>query len=440
MTEIVALLQLVNHPSVKKPAKHILCLLSLALLAMSGRITMLNISRWTEQGGSYRTLQRFFDEEIEWAELFVVMVSVWFIKPGETVLLVGDTTVISKSGKQTFGVDRFFHSVIGKPVQGLAFEALSVVNPTTRQSYPVRMMQLVKQANPTKPPSKLKKEHKRRGRPKGSKNKNRRSVVFSEQQERHQKWIKATKRLLNSCRIQVTHFVYDGAFGNNVSAQLVQQCGLHLISKLRRDSALYFPYEGVQKMQGANRKYGQKLEYDRLSEVHLKSSTMEKGIQTDVFQMTLWHKRFADQLNIVIIRKTKVTHNKVAHIVLFSTDLTQGHQQMTDYYCLRFQIEFNFRDAKQFWGLEDFMNVKQRRVHNFANLSMMMVNVAHKLIESRRITQPYFSVNDLKAEFRGRKYALELLKLLPELPNELLIDSFFDQIGKLGSINVNRVT
>ena len=24
---------------------------------------------------------------------------------------------------------------------------------------------------------------------------------------------------------------------------------------------------------------------------------------------------------------------------------------------IRFQIEFNFRDAKQFWGLEDFMNL-----------------------------------------------------------------------------------
>jgi putative transposase len=28
-----------------------------------------------------------------------------------------------------------------------------------------------------------------------------------------------------------------------------------------------------------------------------------------------------------------------------------------DYYSLRFQIEFNFRDAKQYWGLEDFMNM-----------------------------------------------------------------------------------
>ena len=35
-------------------------LIALALLAMTGRVTMLGISRWTGSGGSYRTVQRFF--------------------------------------------------------------------------------------------------------------------------------------------------------------------------------------------------------------------------------------------------------------------------------------------------------------------------------------------------------------------------------------------
>jgi putative transposase len=36
--------------------------------------------------------------------------------------------------------------------------------------------------------------------------------------------------------------------------------------------------------------------------------------------------------------------------------------QIVDYYSLRFQIEFNFRDAKQHWGLEDFMNVSPQAI------------------------------------------------------------------------------
>jgi hypothetical protein len=43
-------------------------------------------------------------------------------------------------------------------------------------------------------------------------------------------------------------------------------------------------------------------------------------------------------------------------------------------------IEFNFRDAKQYWGLEDFMNVTPTGVTNAANLSLFMVNVAYRLL------------------------------------------------------------
>ena len=80
------------------------------------------------------------------------------------------------------------------------------------------------------------------------------------------------------------------------------------------------------------------------------------------------------------------------------------------------------------------MNVEQQPVHNFANLSMFMVTVAQLLIQQRRGNIPNFGVNDLKAEFRERKYASELLKLLPETLNELLIDDFFAKIGVLGRI------
>lgn len=89
--------------------------------------------------------------------------------------------------------------------------------------------------------------------------------------------------------------------------------------------------------------------------------------------MTLWHKLFTDQLNIVVIRKTKLEVWEASTYHTFLTDLKLSYEKIIDYYCLRFQIEFNFRDAKQFWGLEDFMNVKQKRIHNFTNLSMLMV-------------------------------------------------------------------
>ena len=35
----------------------------------------------------------------------------------------------------------------------------------------------------------------------------------------------------------------------------------------------------------------------------------------------------------------------VQHVLLFSTDLELDYKKMVDFYSLRFQIEFNFRDA-----------------------------------------------------------------------------------------------
>src|SRR2546426_5539261 len=62
----------------------------------------------------------------------------------------------------------------------------------------------------------------------------------------------------------------------------------------------------------------------------------------------LWHKTFANLLNVVVIVKTNLTTQAVAHVVLFSSDLELSYDHLIDYYRLRFQLEFNFRDAKQY--------------------------------------------------------------------------------------------
>ena len=207
------------------------------------------------------------------------------------------------------------------------------------------------------------------------------------------------------------------------------------ISKLRHDAALYFPYDGPQNKRGARKKYGHKLNYTDIPDDCLKETTIKDGIRTDIYQMTMWHKRFPDLLNVVVIVKTKLNTRARAHVVLFSSDLELAFDLLIDYYRLRFQIEFNFRDAKQFWGLEDFMNINQTPVFNAANLTLFMVNVSHILIQHFQPACPAFSVNDLKAYFRGRKYLSETLKLLPLSPDPIFIDLIFNQIPLLGRIN-----
>ena len=84
-------------------------------------------------------------------------------------------------------------------------------------------------------------------------------------------------------------------------------------------------------------------------------------------------------------------------------------------------IEFNFRDAKQYWGLDDFMNIKQQAVTNAVNLSFFMANFSSVLLRRYRKHNPEFGVVDLKAHYRGCRYAAETIKLLPQKPDPLLL-------------------
>jgi DDE superfamily endonuclease len=231
------------------------------------------------------------------------------------------------------------------------------------------------------------------------------------------------------------YFLFDGELGHNNAMQMVRPLGLHLVSKLRYNAALYVPYAGSYSGRGPRRKYGKKLDYRYLPAEHVQVTSIEEGIKTQIYQMSLWHKTFADLLNVVVIVKTNLQTHKTAHVVLFSSDLTLSYVRLIDYYRLRFQLEFNFRDAKQYWGLEDFMSVNERPVYNSANLAMFMVNVSHALIRPMRTQWPEFSVRDLKAWFRGRKYVVETLKLLPERPDSLFIDEVVSQMAALGRVN-----
>jgi putative transposase len=167
----------------------------------------------------------------------------------------------------------------------------------------------------------------------------------------------------------------------------------------------------------------------------LKSDTKEKGIRTQIYQATLLNKEFAFPLNVVMVLKTNLSTKAQAHVILFSTDLELAYEKMIDYYTLRFQIEFNFRDAKQYWGLDDFMNVKETAVTNAANLSFFMVNFSSLLLRRFRTNNPDFSILDLKSHYRGCRYVSETIKLLPQKPEGILLAQIFEQIARLGMVH-----
>src|SRR5260370_20966108 len=67
------------------------------MLGMTGRVTMLGISRWAGKGGSYRTVQRFFYSSLPWAELFWLFFRQELQRSGDSYLLAGHEVVITTS-------------------------------------------------------------------------------------------------------------------------------------------------------------------------------------------------------------------------------------------------------------------------------------------------------------------------------------------------------
>jgi len=238
-------------------------------------------------------------------------------------------------------------------------------------------------------------------------------------------------------RIEMTYFVYDGAFGNNECLQMVIGCGLSLISKLQCKSALWFPYKGEQKGKGGPKKYGNKVDYSNLPDEYLVETTLKEGIEEKTYQIELLHKDFPNPLNVTIIQRRRISDGKVAQVILYSNDLELSWQNMIRYYRLRFQIEFTFRDAKQYWGLEDFMNIKQTQVKNAANLSMFMVNFS-RIIAAQIQDADSTSMFDLKAHFQGMFYLEQVLKIDPQIQKVISFEKLQKTMANIGRIHISQ--
>ena len=299
MYDILSLLS-VLYPHLSTTSVRQFSRVVLGLLAMTGRVTMLNMSRWTSEGGSYRTIQRFFKTLIPWGTVYWVFFTTYLLDRESAYILAGDETIVSKSGQSTYGLSRFFSSGHGKTIPGLAFLSLSLVSVKERRSYPMLMEQIVRSdtRSPSPPASESPEEtqqpvpQRNRGRPKGSRNRNKTEVELSDTLKQIQTLIKALLKRIDAL-IPVRYLVLDGYFGHNNALQMTKQCGLALISKLRVNTALYFssretPYAG----QRRPRLYGQRFNPQQIDAKYRVSTQTHENITTQVYQAKLRHKKF----------------------------------------------------------------------------------------------------------------------------------------------------
>lgn len=430
-----------------------LAIICQAILTMTGRVTMRGVSRWTDKGGSYRTINRLFATGLPWAEMLTEFFRVHLFAPKHEYILGGDATTVTKSGKQTHGIEHFFSGVLGKVVKGLEFFVISLIDVQERRSYPLAVKQTCRSEEEKAAAAERKKErqaakksrkskkktmpNKMKGRPPGVLNKDREKFDPSPELLRIDELLKLTLKLVRVF-VSVKYLAMDGHFGHHQAVLMAREIKLELISKLRRDSVLLEKYEGEYSGRGRRKKYGGRLDYENLPKKYLKKSERVGEIITRYYQGIFLSKNFSRELNVVIIEKSDVKTGKLARAILFSSDVELGWEKLIDYYSLRFQIEFNFRDAKQHFGLEDFMTTTETGVENAANLSFLMVNLSAKLLKDRG--ENCIGINDLKSQYRGVKYALETIKLVQLEAEIILIEKVKAAIGRIGSIHRHNIS
>lgn len=75
---------------------------------------------------------------------------------------------------------------------------------------------------------------------------------------------------------------------------------------------------------------------------------------------------------------------KKGYYILFSTNIEQTAMEIYQYYKSRFQIEFHFRDIKQYAGFEHCQSVKKESLDFHFNVSITTINLAkYELIKTK---------------------------------------------------------
>jgi len=309
-------------PALGQPQRKFLATLFFTILVLRGRVNFRNLSRYCDY--AERTIARQFREPFDWPD-FHQRVLMTALDSRSELVSAHDASFIPKSGQQTFGLGHFFNGCAQRAERGLEMSTLAVVDVTRRCAFTLA----VAQTPPGEDAAKAAREETR--------------VDFYTQQLREPR-----HRLPPG----VTSHGVDGYYAKKKYIDEVVSLDLHAITKLRSDADCLFLYAGPHpKRRGARRQYDGKVNFQALSRFE-DLGTREDDPHLHLYTAVVWHKTLQHRLRIVVLlnRKNPV---KRRFIVLGATDPALNGRQLVELYASRVQIEFLFRDSKQFTGLLD---------------------------------------------------------------------------------------
>ncbi|MEX0272122.1 transposase [Leptolyngbyaceae cyanobacterium UHCC 1019] len=179
---------------------------------------------------------------------------------------------------------------------------------------------------------------------------------------------------------RIKHWVVDGFYSKKKFVDGVVALNLQVISKLRSDADMRYLYTGVQKPRGATRKYDGKVDLWDLNRLE-RVRQLEPGLY--LYTLVVWHVSLKRKIRIAAVVDTRKPE-KTDIALLFSTDIDLHSEVILKYYKARFQIEFIFRDTKQFTGLCDAQTRQAQTLDFHFNALLSALNLAKYEDQLRR--------------------------------------------------------
>ena len=133
-----------------------------------------------------------------------------------------------------------------------------------------------------------------------------------------------------------------------------------------------------------------------------------------LYTQVVWSVSLKRAVRVVIVVNHK-EKQKPRSVLLFATDLELSATTIFRYYKARFQIEFLFRDAKQFAGFSDCQARDQAALHFHFNASVTAVNVARLIAQAEQQS--------------AAKFVFSMASLKQRFFNEHLLNLFIDKLA-----------
>ncbi len=404
--------KILNGFKISKPQRKFLLTLFTTILVARGKINFRNLSRHSDL--CEHTYSRQFTKSFDFVRFNRRVIDEAFGAQSERILAF-DPTFIPKAGKHTFGRDSFWNGCANRSQRGLELSALAVVDLELNQALTLSAEQTLSReafaeaSTITASPPEEEAEQTR--------------------MQQYLAHLQAVRSHLSACERYLT---VDGSFANADFIDGVTDLALNVIGKLRTDANMRYLYEGPKRPgRGRKKTYDGKVDWQDLNRFHYVGR--DEGLT--LYTQVLNHIKFQRTLRVVVLVK-HIPGKSPRYVLLFSTDVNLDPWKIYQYYKARFQIEFLFRDAKQFTGLCDSQARDHKRLDFHFNASLTTLNLAKtELIQNRDQDQPLVcSLATVKALYFNQNFLDRIIRIFGLNPNFIKNQPEYQALREYGKI------